>query len=240
MSGHSKWSTIKRQKGANDAKRGAIFTKLANMIALAAKSGGGDPDMNPGLALAISKAKAANVPNANIDKAIKRGTGELGGAVIEEMTYEGYGPGGIAVIVECASDNRNRTYSDVRTAFAKNGGNIAETGSVAFQFERKGVIQIAKTGDDEADELTAIDSGAEDILDDDDQWTIYTDAKQLNEVKKNLEAEGLEIKETSLSFVPKTKVSIAEESTQAKVMKLMDALDELDDVVETHTNFEIA
>ena len=196
--------------------------------------------MNPGLALAISKAKAANVPNANIDKAIKRGTGELGGAVIEEMTYEGYGPSGIAVIVECASDNRNRTYSDVRTAFAKNGGNIAETGSVAFQFERKGVIQIAKTGDDEADELTAIDSGAEDILDDDDQWTIYTDAKQLNEVKKSLEAEGLEVKETSLSFVPKTKVSIAEESTQTKVMKLMDALDELDDVVETHTNFEIA
>lgn len=240
MSGHSKWATIKRAKGANDAKRGAVFTKLANMIALAAKSGGSDPDMNPGLALAVSKAKAANVPNANIEKAIKRGSGELGGAIIEEMTYEGYGPGGIAVIVECASDNRNRTYSDVRTAFAKNGGNIAETGSVAFQFERKGVIQALKSGDKEADELAIIDTDADDFFDDNDQWAIHTEMKKLHDVKKDLEAQGLKVVEASLVYVPESTLEISEEDVQAKVIKMMDALDELDDVVETHTNFDIA
>lgn len=239
MSGHSKWAKIKRGKEAEDAKRGAIFTKLGNAIAVAAKAGG-DPAMNPSLALAVAKAKEANMPNANIERSIKRGTGELGGAVIEEMTYEGYGPGGVAVIVECASDNRNRTYADVRTAFSKNGGNMAEAGAVSFQFEHKGVINVCKSGDDDSDQLTIIDAGADDVADDDDQWTVYTEKKKLNEVKKALEAEGLRVKDASLAYVPNETMEIAEESTQNKVIRLMDVLDELDDVVETYTNFDIA
>lgn len=238
MSGHSKWAKIRRGKAVEDAKRGAVFTRLGNAIAIAAK-GGGDPDMNPSLALAIAKAKAANMPHANIDKSIKRGTGELGGATIEEMTYEGYGPGGVAIIVESASDNRNRTYSDIRTAFAKNGGNMAETGSVSFQFDRKGVIQVAKSGDAEADELAIIDSGADDFYDEDDQWAVHTDMKKLHEVKTALESAGLSVNEASLAYVPNTMVNIPDELTQNKIMKLLDALEDLEDVVETYTNFDL-
>ncbi len=238
MSGHSKWAKIKRGKAAEDAKRGAVFTKLGNAIAVAAKTGG-DPSMNPTLALAVQKAKESNMPNATIERSIKRGTGELGGAAIEEMVYEGYGPAGIAVIVECASDNRNRTSADVRTAFSKNGGNMAEAGAVAFQFDHKGVIQVGKTGNDDEDQLTIIDAGADDVFDDDDQWAVHTVGKQLNVVKKNLEASGLIVKEASLAYVPKTTVEITGDADQAKVMKLMDVLDELDDVVETYSNFEL-
>lgn len=237
MSGHSKWAKIKRGKAVEDAKRGAVFTKLGNAIAVAAKTGG-DPDMNPGLALAIQKAKEANMPNANIERSIKRGTGELGGAAIEEMTYEGYGPAGIAVIVECASDNRNRTSSDVRTAFSKNGGNMAETGAVSFQFGRKGVIQVGKTGNDDDDQMAIIDAGAQDVFDDDDQWSVHTEAKQLNAVKQALDSAGLKVLEAGLSYVPNNTVKISE-ADQPKVEKLLDALDELDDVVETYSNFDI-
>lgn len=238
MSGHSKWAKIKRGKALEDAKRGAVFTKLGNAIAVAAKTGG-DPDMNPTLALAIQKAKESNMPNANIERSIKRGTGELGGATIEEMVYEGYGPAGIAVIVECASDNRNRTSADVRTAFSKNGGNMAESGAVTFQFDHKGVIQVAKTGNDDDDQLSIIDAGADDVFDEDDQWAVHTAAKQLNEVKKAIEAAGLTVKEAGLAYVPKNTVEISGEADQAKVMKLMDVLDELDDVVETFSNFDL-
>ena len=174
MAGHSKWSKIKRQKGAADAKRGAIFTRLGNAIAVAAKQGGGNPDMNPSLALAIEKAKAENMPNANIERSIKRGTGELGGKAVEEITYEGYGPAGVAVILECATDNNNRTLTDVRTAFSKNGGNMAETGAVSYLFDRKGVIQAVKSGEDDDDQLAAIEAGADDIFDEEDQWAIHT------------------------------------------------------------------
>jgi YebC/PmpR family DNA-binding regulatory protein len=239
MSGHSKWAKIKRGKESEDAKRGAIFTKLGNAIALAAKTGG-DPSMNPSLALAVQKAKEANMPNANIDRSIKRGTGELGGAIIEEMMYEGYGPGGVAIIVECASDNRKRTYADVRTAFSKHGGNIAETGSVSFQFGHKGVIEIAKSGDDDSDQLAAIDAGAEDVADGEDHWVVYADMKQLHEVKKKLETAGLKVNQAELAYVPKEPLHIDDESTQNKIMRLLDILDELDDVVETYTNFDIA
>ncbi|MBP6041642.1 YebC/PmpR family DNA-binding transcriptional regulator [Candidatus Saccharibacteria bacterium] len=239
MSGHSKWAKIKRGKESEDAKRGAIFTKLGNAIALAAKTGG-DPNMNPTLALAVQKAKEANMPNANIERSIKRGTGELGGAIIEEMTYEGYGPGGVAIIVECASDNRNRTYADVRTAFSKHGGNIAETGAVSFQFEHKGVVELAKSGDDDADQLAVIDAGADDVIDGEDHWIVYTDMKQLHQVKKGLESAELKVKQAHLAYVPKEPMEIDDESTQNKIMRLLDILDELDDVVETYTNFDIA
>ncbi|MCE7936233.1 YebC/PmpR family DNA-binding transcriptional regulator [Candidatus Saccharibacteria bacterium CPR2] len=238
MSGHSKWATIKRKKGVTDAKRGQLFTKLGNAIAIAAKSGG-NPDLNPTLALAIEKAKTANMPNVNIERSIKRGTGELGGAQIQEMTYEGYGPGGIAVIVQCASDNKNRTYSDVRTVFSKNGGNIAETGAVAFQFERKGVVRIKVTnGMDEAI-LSALDSGADDANEEDGELIVYTEGKALAKVRDGLKATGLEVLEASLSYVPKNIVTINDKGIAEKVMRLMNALDDLDDVTEVYSNFDI-
>lgn len=238
MSGHSKWSTIKRQKAITDAKKGAVFTKLANAITLAAKSGG-DPSMNFTLRLVLDQARAANMPNTNIQRAIDRGTGKLGGAAIEEVTYEGYGPGGIAVIVECATDNKNRTYPDVRLAFSKNGGNIAEPGSVAFQFTRKGVIRAAFTGDADEAMLAAIDAGAEDAEVEDGELTIYTDAKQMATVRDALGANDLTVKEAGLKFVPNNTVELTDAETIRKVMNLMDALDDLDDVTEVHSNFEI-
>jgi YebC/PmpR family DNA-binding regulatory protein len=237
MAGHSKWSKIKRQKGANDAKRGKMFTKLGNNIAVAAKASG-DPDMNPDLAMAIQQAKDANMPNNNIEKAIKRGTGELGGGPIEEIRYEGYGPSGVAVIVECATDNRNRTSADVRNAFTKNGGNMAETGAVAYQFEHKGVIEVKKTGDDDADQLVAIEAGADDIIDEDDIWVVQTDMKQLHTVREALTKVDLEVKSAKLEYVPNNTVEIDEDKSD-KVIKLMDALEDIDDVSETYTNFDI-
>lgn len=238
MSGHSKWSTIKRQKEITDSKRGAVFTKLANAIALAAKSGG-DPSTNFTLRLALDKARAANMPNANIQRSIDRGLGKLGGAAIEEVTYEGYGPGGIAVIVECATDNKNRTYPDVRLAFSKNGGNMAEPGSVMFQFTRKGVIRAEFKGDPDEAMLAAIDAGAQDAEVEDGELTIYTDAKQLAGVRDALGANGLVVKSAELSFVPNNTVEISDKETIRKVMNLMDALDDLDDVSGVHSNFDI-
>ena len=236
MSGHSKWSTIKRQKGLADAKRGAIFTKIGNQIAVAAK-GGGDPAMNPALAMAIEKAKAANMPNANIDRAIARAT-DKNAAQLQEVLYEGYGPGGVGILVECATDNLNRTYPEVKNIFNKKGGNIAETGAVAFQFSRKGSIRVSATGDDAI--LTILDAGAEDAEDNDGEIQVYTEAKELAKVRDAIKAAGLTISEAELTYVPNNTIEITNAETARKVMNLMDALDELDNVVLTHTNFEIA
>lgn len=238
MSGHSKWSTIKRQKAVTDAKRSAIFTKVGNTIAVAAKSGT-DPSMNFALRLALDQARAANMPQVNIQRAIDRGSGKLGGAAIEEVTYEGYGPGGIAVIVECATDNKNRTYPEVRTAFTKNGGNMAEPGSVAFQFARKGVIRATFTGDADEAMLAAIDAGAEDAQTEDGEMLIYTEAKRLAAVRDALGGAGLTVTEAELTFVPNNTVEITDAEVARKVNNLMDALDSLDDVVATHSNFDI-
>lgn len=238
MSGHSKWSTIKRQKALTDAKKGAVFTKLANAITVAAK-GGADPTMNFALRLVLDKARAANMPAANIQRSIDRGSGKLGGAAIEEVTYEGYGPGGIAIIVECATDNKNRTYPEVRTAFTKNGGNMAEPGAVAFQFSRKGVIRATfKGGSDEA-MLAAIDAGAEDAELDGDEMLIYTDAKQLAAVRTTLQGSDFTISEAELAYVPGHTVELTDAETVRKVTNLMDALDSLDDVTNTYSNFDI-
>lgn len=237
MSGHSKWSTIKRQKGAKDAARGAIFTRLGNAIAVAAKSGA-DPDMNFTLRLAIDKAKAANMPLANIQRSIDRGSGKLGGEQIQEVMYEGYGPGGVAILVECATDNINRTYPEVRLAFSKHGGNIAEKGAVAFQFDRKGMIRIKGGGDDLM--LQALEAGAEDMIEEGDESIVYTDPKELAKVRDALKVAGIEISEAELTFVPNNTVEITEESTAGKIMRLMDALESLDDVSNTHVNFDIA
>jgi YebC/PmpR family DNA-binding regulatory protein len=238
MSGHSKWATIRRQKAATDAKRGAIFTKLGNAIAVAAR-GGADPDTNFALRLAIDKAKTANMPTVNIQRSVDRGAGKLGGAVIEEVTYEGYGPGGIAVIVECATDNKNRTYPEVRLAFTKNGGHMAEPGSVAFQFSRKGIVRAGFEGDADEALLAAIDAGAEDAEIEGGEVVIYTDPKQLAAVRDALAPAGLTVKETELSFVPNTTVEITNPDVARKAMNLMDALDSLDDVSNVHSNFDI-
>lgn len=244
MSGHSKWSTIKRQKGAKDAARGALFTKLGNNIAIAAR-GGADPDMNFSLRLAIDKAKAANMPMANIQRSIDRGSGKLGGAVIQEVMYEGYGPGGVAILVECASDNLNRTYPEVKLAFSKHGGNIAEKGAVAFQFDRKGMIRV-KNGSLSGDDMLmqAIEAGADDVQeepaeDGSVESVIYTDPKELAKVRDALKDAGLEISEAELTFVPNSTVEVADEATAGKIMRLMDALEACDDVTNTHVNFDI-
>lgn len=234
MSGHSKWSTIKRQKGAKDAARGAVFTKLGNAIAIAAR-GGADPEMNFALRLAVDRAKAANMPNANIQRSIDRGSGKLGGEQIQEVMYEGYGPGGVAILVECATDNVNRTYPEVRLAFSKHGGNIAEKGAVAFQFDRKGVLRVKGTGEDIL--LQVLDAGAEDAIEEDGETVVYTDPKELAKVRTALQEQGLEITEAELTFVPNNTVGIDDEATLGKVMRVMEALDELDDVTNTHTNF---
>lgn len=236
MSGHSKWSTIKRQKGAKDAARGAVFTKLSNAIAVAARDGA-DPDMNFTLRMAIDKAKAASMPTANIQRSIDRGSGKLGGAQIQEVMYEGYGPGGVAILVECASDNLNRTYPEVKLAFSKHGGNIAEKGAVAFQFDHKGMIRVKGTGDDLM--LQAIEAGADDVQEEDDESVIYTDSKQLAKVRDGLRQLGVDMTEAELTYVPNNTVIVGDVATAGKVMRIMDALEGLDDVTATHVNFEI-
>lgn len=236
MSGHSKWSTIKREKGAKDAARGALFTKLGNAIAIAAR-GGADPDMNFALRLAIDKARAANMPLANIQRSIDRGSGKLGGEQIQEVMYEGYGPGGVAILVECATDNINRTYPEVRLAFSKHGGNIAEKGAVAFQFERKGSIRVKGSGDELM--MQALEAGAEDVQEEGAESVVYTDPKELAKVRDALVAAGIEVVEAELTFVPNNTVEITDEATAGKIMRLMDALDACDDVTNTHVNFDI-
>jgi YebC/PmpR family DNA-binding regulatory protein len=238
MSGHSKWSTIKRQKGANDAKRGAIFTKLGNQIAIAARSGT-DSSTNSTLAMVIAKAKAANMPMANIERSIQRAA-DKDAAQMEETMYEGYGPGGVAVLVECATDNKNRTYPEVRLAFSKTGGSMAEPGSVAYQFSRKGVIRIKNTGDEI--ELAAIESGAEDVFAEEEnaETVVHTAPGDLAKVRDQLKHAGLEVTDAELTFVPNNTIEISDKETARKVINLMNALDDLDDVTTTHTNFDIA
>lgn len=238
MSGHSKWSTIKRQKGAKDAAKGAIFTKLGNAIAVAAR-GGADLDTNFTLRLAVDKARAANMPMANIQRSIDRGSGKLGGAIIEEVTYEGYGPGGIGVIVECATDNKNRTLPEVKLAFSKNGGNMAEPGSVAFQFARKGVVRAGFNGDADEAMLTAIDAGAEDAEQEGDDLVIYTDAKDLAKVRDALQAAGLNVKEAELAYIPNNMVEVSDPDAARKAGNLLDALDDLDDVTNVYSNADL-
>jgi len=238
MSGHSKWSTIKRQKGLKDAQKGAVFTKLGNNISVAARAGA-DLDTNFALRLAVDKARAANMPLANIQRSIDRGSGKLGGAIIEEVTYEGYGPGGVGVIIECATDNKNRTLPEVKLAFSKNGGSMAESGSVAFQFTRKGVVRTSFSGDADEAMLMAIDAGAEDAEVEDDELMVYTDSKELAKVRDALQAAGLVVKEAELVYMPNNMVEITDPETARKIGNLLDALDDLDDVTNVYTNADI-
>ncbi|MGK2896142.1 MAG: YebC/PmpR family DNA-binding transcriptional regulator [Candidatus Saccharimonadales bacterium] len=236
MSGHSKWSKIKRDKGVNDAKRGAVFTKMGNQIAIAAR-GGADPTMNSSLALAIDRAKAANMPLANIQRAIDR-VADKNATALEEVAYEGMGPGGVGIIIETATDNRNRTFPEVRNALAKNGGRIADAGSVMFQFARKGVITVGAAGEDAL--LEILDAGAEDAVEEDGEIIVYTDQKDLAKVRQAILDAGLEVKYAELQYVANTPVEISDQETADKVMKLLDALDDLDDVVNVHANADIS
>ncbi len=236
MSGHSKWSTIKRQKEATDAKRGAVFTKLGNQIAIAARAGT-DPASNSSLALAIEQAKNSNMPLANIQRAIDR-VKDKGSAQLEEVMYEGYGPGGIGVIIECATDNRNRTFPEVRTALTKNGGTVAESGSVSFQFTRRGVIRIKQVGEETL--LIVLEVGADDALEEDNETIVYTAPKELAKTRQALLEAGLEIESAELQYVPNNTITITEPEVARKIIKLMDTLDDLDDVSNVFSNFVIS
>lgn len=235
MSGHSKWSTIKREKGAKDAKRGAVFTRIGNLIAIAARSGT-DPTMNSALALAIEKAKQANMPAANIQRAIDR-VSDKNAAVMEEATYEGMGPGGVGIIIETATDNKNRTFPEVRSTLTKNGGRVADNGSVSFQFTRKGVIHVAATGEDAL--LTVLDAGAEDAIEEDGALVVYTEQKDLAKVRHAIIEAGLSVQEADLQYIPNNLVTVDDPEVAGRVLKLLDALDDLDDVVGVHTNADI-
>ena len=237
MSGHSKWSTIKHKKGAKDAKRGQLFAKLVKVIEVAAREGGGDPAGNVSLANAIDKARAASVPNDNIDRAIKRGIGDVEGAHYEEMYYEGYAPGGVALYVQILTDNRNRASSDVRAGFSRNGGNLGEPGSVSYLFEQKGYLLVAG-GEDEV-MLVALDAGAEDIQESDGLFEITCAASDFNAVKRALEEAGLEVETAEVTQLPSITVPV-DERTAPKVLRLIDALEDLDDVQNVYSNFDIA
>ncbi|MDD3035702.1 MAG: YebC/PmpR family DNA-binding transcriptional regulator [Candidatus Saccharimonadaceae bacterium] len=235
MSGHSKWSTIKREKGAKDAKRGAIFTKIGNQIAIAAR-GGTDPTMNSALAMAIEKAKAANMPAANIQRAIDR-VADKNAVALEEITYEGMGPGGIGIIIEAATDNRNRTLPEVKNALVKNGGRIADSGSVAFQFTKKGVIRVSET--DEEALLKVLDAGAEDAVEEDGELVVYTDQKDLAKVRTVIMGNGLKANAAELQYVPNSLIEISDTEIALKIIKLLEAIDDLDDVVNVFSNVDI-
>ncbi len=231
MSGHSKWATTKRQKAVVDAKRGALFTKIGNQIAIAAR-GGTDPNMNPSLAMVLEKARHANMPKANIERAIARAADKSSAALVEEV-YEGYGPGGIGIIIEVATDNKNRTMPEVRNALSKNGGRMADPGSVMFQFERKGSIFVTDKGDDAM--MIALDAGAEDVTDEDDGTEIITSPTDLAKVRQALVDAGLNVTSAELKYISNTPIELAGEDLE-KAEKLLDAIDDLDDVTAVHTN----
>ena len=239
MSGHSKWSTIKRKKGAEDAKRGKIFTRLAREITVAARSSG-DANANPNLRLAIERARAANMPKENIERAVKKGTGELEGGNEEEITYEAYGPHGISILIKCLTDNRNRTLADIRKVFNRHGGNMAEAGAVGWMFETKGYIAIERTKQD-PDEvfMAAVDAGADDVQIGDEWFEIYTPADELHSVSSALTKNGLTVAEAELSEVPKNEIELAPKET-VQVMGVIEALEEQDDVQHVYSGLKIS
>ena len=240
MSGHSKWATIKHKKGAADKARGKLFAKLIRQVEVAAREGGGDPESNPTLRTMFQKARDASVPLDTIERAIKRGTGDLEGVVYEQITYEGYAPGGIAVLVDVLTDNRNRTGSEIRNLFSKNGGSMAEPGAVAWQFERKGVVLADRAADEEELMLVALEAGAEDLADDGEVWRITTPATELHAVREAVEAAGVTVTSSELTMLPSATIPVAESDVAKRVLRLVDALDDNDDVQDVYANFDIA
>ena len=239
MSGHSKWATIKHKKGALDAKRGKIFTRLIKEITIAAKNGGGDPDKNPRLRKAVADAKAENMPADNIKRAIQRGTGELPGVSYEEFTLEGYGPGGVAVLAEISSDNRNRTVSEIRHVFSKNGGNMAEAGAVAWMFHKKGDIVVPKSAAKEDDLMNLVlEAGGDDLKDDGETWEILTDTSAFEAVREAIEKAGIKPESAEVAMVPQNYIKLTGQSANTMV-RLLEALDDNEDVQHVWSNFDV-
>ncbi len=239
MSGHSKWSTIKRKKGVADAKRGKVFTQLIREISIAAKLGGGDPDSNPRLRLSVDKARGLNMPKDNIERAIKKGTGELEGGTLEEIRYEGYGPAGVAVIVDTLTDNRNRTVSEVRHAFSKYGGNLGSSGCVAFLFDRLGILEFDREGlDAEALVEAAIEADAKDVLEEDETVTVQSAPEDFHTVKEALDKAGFKPASAEIEMLPQTSVSLSGKEAES-MLKLYELLDEHEDVKQVYSNFDI-
>ena len=239
MSGHSKWATIKHKKGAADKARGKLFAKLIRQLEIAARAGGGDLDSNPTLRTMYQKARSASVPVDTIDRAIQRGTGELEGVTYEEVTYEGYGPHGVAIFVDGSTDNRNRTGAEIRSIFSKAGGSLAEPGAVAWQFERKGEIHVALAVEEEELMMTAIEAGAEDVLPGDEFWSVMTDPHELMAVRDALEEAGVETKSADLTMIPTNTVELSTVGEARGVLALIDALEDHDDVADTFANVDV-
>jgi YebC/PmpR family DNA-binding regulatory protein len=240
MSGHSKWATIKHKKGAADKACGKLFAKLIRQVEVAAREGGGDPEANPTLRTMFQKARDASVPLDTIERAIKRGTGDLEGVVYESITYEGYAPGGVAVLVDVLTDNRNRTGSEIRNVFSKHGGSMAEPGAVAWQFERKGVVLVDRAADEEELMLVALEAGAEDLADDGEAWRITTPPGDLHAVRGALEAAGVAVSSSELTMLASSTIPVAESDVAKRVLRLVDTLDDNDDVQDVYANFDIA
>ena len=239
MSGHSKWATIKHKKGAADKARGKLFAVLIRQIEVAARSGGGDQESNATLRTMVQKARDNSVPMDTIQRAIKRGTGEEEGVIYEPVTYEGYAPGGVAVIVQALTDNRNRTSAEIKNIFSRNGGSFAEPGAVSWQFERKGVVLVDKSADEDELTLAAAEGGADDVARDGSTFQVTSAPEALVTVREAIEAAGIPIESAELTMVPKTTIEVADESAAKKVLRLMDALEENDDVQDVYANFDI-
>ena len=240
MAGHSKWANIKHRKGAADARRGKIFTKLNKEIAVAARMGGGDPNTNPRLRKAVMAAKAENMPKDNIERAIAKGSGGGDGDAYEEILYEGYGPGGVAVLVECMTDNRNRTVADVRHYFAKSNGNLGENGCVAWMFDKKGQILVDKEKISEEELMDkALEAGADDVIEDENEFQVLTSVDEFNDVRDGLEEQGVEFLEASISMIPQNTIEVEDEKVAGALLKLLENLEDHDDVQKVHANFDI-
>ena len=241
MAGHSKWSKVKRFKGALDAKRGKIFSRFSKEIMVAARMGGGDLNLNPRLRTAVLAARAQNMPNDTIDRAIKKGTGEIAGGIVEELLYEGYGPAGVAIILDAATDNKNRTAADIRSIFSKNHGNLVASGAVSYLFRRRGQIAVARAGVEEDNLMEiALEAGAEDLVTDEDLYIITTPHDHLYQVGEAVKNAGIHIESQKLTFLPTTTVTLANEELASQVLRLCDALEENDDVQNVYSNFDIS
>jgi len=239
MSGHSKWATIKHQKGAKDKARGKLFAKLIRQVEVAAREGGGDIEANATLRTMYAKARAASVPIDTIDRAIKRGTGELEGVTYESITYEGYAPGGVALLIDVLTDNRNRTGAEVRSVFSRMGGSMAEPGAVSWQFSRKGVILVPRSASEDDVMLAALDAGAEDVVDDGDEWRLTCEPQATEAVREALEAAGLTVLSAESTMVSSTTIAVTDPEEAKKILRIMDALEDHDDVQDVYSNFDI-
>jgi YebC/PmpR family DNA-binding regulatory protein len=239
MSGHSKWATIKHKKAANDKARGKLFAKLLRQVEVAAREGGGDRETNPTLRTMFQKARDSSIPIDTIERAVKRGTGELEGVTYEQITYEGYAPGGVAVMAECLTDNRNRTGAEIRSIFTRHGGSMAEPGAVAWQFERKGQVVVPRSVDEDELMMAALDAGADDIADDGDDWRVTTPPTELHTVRSALEGAGIPVESSELTLLSSNLVPLEDTDTAKRVLRLIDALDDHDDVGAVHANFDI-